>query len=90
MRRGSKCPSMILKAMQKEVFDHSVISTEHKQLNDSHQRRLSLMTALKVSLEQVSILDQTPEEDDEDTDHSMSPDDMCRLTFDILTEASEL
>ena len=90
MRRGSKCPSMILKAMQKEIFDHSVIFTEQKQPNDSNQRRLSLMTALKVSLEQVSILDQTPEEDDEDTDHSMSPDDMCRLTFDILTEASEL
>ena len=90
MRRGSKCPSMILKAMQKEIFEHGVIFNEHKQLNDGQQRRLSLMTALKVSLERVSILEKMPEEEADDTEHSTSSDDVCRITYDILTEASEL
>jgi hypothetical protein len=93
---------MILRAMQQELaassgdaeevessLDGATVEAppQGKQLSDSQQRRLSLMTALKVSLEKVSLFDAKPERKRQEP---MSVEEICRCTYDLLSEASEL
>jgi len=55
MRRGSKTPSMLMLASLKIDFEDENIVTTKTDYGSQKQRRLSLMSALKMSLEETAI-----------------------------------
>ena len=61
MRRGSKTPSMLMKAYAKFDFEPELLDTKNAaEYGAEKQRRMSLMSALKLSLEQTAIEPKLP------------------------------
>jgi hypothetical protein len=84
MRRGSKSPSMLLLDMQKEIARERS-ATKPTSDDDSQKRRLSLVSALKVSLENVAIIDEHSKQQ-----QLVSASESRSLTLNVLSQASEL
>ncbi|KAL7562259.1 hypothetical protein ACA910_004064 [Epithemia clementina (nom. ined.)] len=96
MRRGSKCPSMLMLVpiMQNPNTGSSTSSSNEtlmsamavKPTTPRHhqQRRLSMMSALKMSLERISVVD-TPTTTPQGL-RTMTPEERRKSTYELLSQ----
>lgn len=85
MRRGSKSPSMLMMSFeqkQKLLEDYNCETSVSESVVAHHkQRRMSLMSALRVNMERSMILEPKVAE----SFRNMSPDQKRNLTFELLS-----
>ena len=82
MRRGSKCPSMLILSFKeknhREEAAEAVPSITALASMELKQRRLSLMSALKTSLEKATLIES-------ESSRGLQPSDKKQL-YDFLSE----
>lgn len=82
MRRGSKCPSMLLMSHDQIQKLESECEVEKVTFASNKERRLSLMSALRINLERAAIVDPNVASQI----RSMSPDEKRNFTFELLSK----
>ena len=87
MRRGSRSASMLLLAMQRGLGHRQAVIDE-KHTHGHQQRRLSLVSALKVSLENTSIIDAN-DEPCINADEASSSAETRTCACDVVSEFSD-
>jgi hypothetical protein len=88
MRRGSKCPAMLFMTAA-QLYQLEDVGRIHK------ERRLSLMSALRSTLESTSLMDNLDNTDvlaASQTHHleQLTPDEKRQYTYHLLSEISQV